>query len=106
MATTTPKALYHGQPGTTASTLYTVPAATTTVIRHIRAVVPGGASVTLDLYRNGSADANRITETVTIQAGGSWEDDVYLPLAAGDTIQGKAGTATALTLFIGGAEIA
>lgn len=106
MATTTPKALYHGQPGTAAATLYTVPAATTTVVRHLRAVNATASAVTLDLYRNGSADANRITETITVPAGGAWEDDVYLPLAATDTIQGKAGTATALTVFVGGAEIA
>lgn len=102
---TTPKPLYHGQPGAAASTLYTVPGSTVTVVRHIRVVNPDTASHTVDLYRNGSADANRITETITIPAGGSWEDDVYLPLAATDTIQGKADTASKVTVFIGGAEI-
>ncbi len=105
MATTTPKALYHGQPTSSATTLYTVPGSTVTVVRHIRCVNPDSSSRTLDLYRNGSADANRITETITIPAGGSWEDDVYLPLAATDTIQGKASASSKITLFIGGAEI-
>lgn len=102
---TTPKALYHGQPTNAAATLYTVPASTVTIVRHIRIVNPDTASHTVDLYRNGSADANRITETITIPAGGSWEDDVYLPLAAADTIQGKADASTKVTVFIGGAEI-
>lgn len=107
MATTTPKPLYHGQPGSTASTLYTVPAATTTVIRHIRVVNPSGTTNhTVDLYRNGSADANRITETITVPFGDSIEIDCYIPLSATDTIQGKADAATSVTVFIGGAEIA
>lgn len=106
MATTTPKALYHGQPTNSAATLYTVPGSTVTIIRHIRIVNPDTAGHTVDLYRNGSADANRITETISIAAGGSWEDDVYLPLAAADTIQGKADASSKVTVFIGGAEIA
>ena len=105
MATTTPKPLYHGQPTSAATTLYTVPGATTTVVRHIRVSNPDTSSHTLDLYRNGSGDANRLTETITIPAGGSWEDDVYIALAATDTIQGKADASTKITVYIGGAEI-
>jgi hypothetical protein len=102
---TSPTPLYHGQPTNSATTLYTVPSATVTVIRHIRAVNDDSVSHTLDLYRNGSASANRITETITIQAGSSYEDDVYIPLATADTIQGKADASSKVTLFIGGAEI-
>ncbi len=102
---TAPKPLYHGQPTNSATTLYTVPGSTITVVRHIRAVNDDSVSHTLDLYRNGSASANRLTETITIQAGSSYEDDVYLPLAAADTIQGKADTSSKVTVFIGGAEI-
>jgi hypothetical protein len=103
---TTPKALYHAQLAAAAATLYTVPSATVTVVRHLRAVNADTVLHTFDLYRNGSGDVNRITETITIPAGSSWEDDVYLPLAAADTIQGKADVASKVTLFIGGAEIA
>jgi hypothetical protein len=103
---TTPKALYHAQPTNAAATLYTVPGSTVTVVRHIRCVNPDTVAHTFDLWRNGSADANRITETITIPPGGSFEDDVYIPLAAGDTIQGKADTSSKVTLYIGGAEIA
>lgn len=105
MATTAPTPLYHGQPTNSAATLYTVPSSTITVVRHIRAVNADTAVHTLDLFRNGSAAANRITETITIPAGGSWEDDVYLPLAAADTIVGNADVSSKVTLFIGGAEI-
>lgn len=106
MATTTPKTLYHAQPTSSAATLYTVPSSTTTVVRHIRAVNADSVSHTFDLYRNGSTDAARITETIIVPAGGSWEDDVYIALAATDTIQGKADASSKVTLYIGGAEIA
>ncbi len=102
---TAPKPLYHGQPTNSATTLYTVPGSTVTVIRHIRAVNADSVSHTFDLYRNGSADANRLTETITLQAGGSYEDDVYLPLVATDTVQGKADASSKVTLFLGGVEI-
>lgn len=102
---TTPTPLYHGQPTSSATTLYTVPSSTVTVVRHIRVVNPDSVSHTVDLYRNGSADANRITETITVQAASSYEDDVYLPLAATDTIKGKADASSKVTVFIGGAEI-
>jgi hypothetical protein len=107
MAVTTAKTLAHAQLGSSAGTLYTVPSATKAIVRHIRVVNPDTASHTFDLYRNGSGDANRLTETVTVPAGGSWEDDVFIGLeTVGDTIQGKADTATKLTIYIGGAEIA
>lgn len=103
---TTPKALYHGQPSNTAATLYTAPSATVTIVRHIRIINPDTSGHTVDLYLNGSTDAHRITETIAVAAGSSWEDDVYIPLAAADTIQGKADASTKVTVFIGGAEIA
>jgi len=110
MATTTPKPLYHGQPGNTAAAAYTVPAATTTVVRHFRCVNKDTAAHTLELWHyasGGSAtNATAITETITIPSGGSWEDDVYLPMNAGDVLAAKADTASKITLYVGGAEIA
>jgi len=105
MAATTPKTLYHGQPTAAGGTVYTVPGSTTTVVRHIRCVNKDASSHTLELFRNGSAAANAITEIITIPAGGAWEDDVYLPLAATDTIYAKADADTKITLYVGGAEI-
>ena len=106
MATTTPKPLYHGQPTAAGATVYTVPGSTNAVVRHIRCVNKDTASHTLQLFRNGSAAANAITETITIPAGGGWEDDVYIPLATADTIFAQADADAKITLFIGGAEIA
>ena len=89
---TTPKPLYHGQPGNTAAAVYTVPAATTAVLRHLRCVNKDSSSHTLELWHYAS--------------GGSWEDDIYLPMNTGDILAAKADTAAKLTLFVGGAEIA
>lgn len=106
MAVTTPKTLYHAQPGNTAATLYTVPGSTVAIVRHIR-VINKDTTVgyDLELWRNGSADANAITRKITVPPNGEWEDDMYVPLAATDTIQGKASTAAKLTVVISGVEI-
>jgi hypothetical protein len=101
---TTPKPLYHGQPAAAGGTVYTAPSVA--VVRHIRCVNKDTSSHTLELFRNGSAAANALTEVITIPAGGAWEDDVYLPLASTDTIYAKADADSKITLYIGGAEIA
>lgn len=100
-----PKKIYHGQPTNAATTLYTVPALTSTIIRHIRAINPDTVSHTFDLWVNGSADANRVTETITVPAGGSVEDDVYVVMGAADTLQGKADTSSKVTVYVSGAEV-
>ena len=103
---TTPKKIYLGQPGNTAGTIYTVPTATVTIVRHIRCVNKDVATAyDLELWLNGSADANAIIAKKTIPPGGEWEDDCYIALPAADYIQAKASTAAKLTVYIGGAEI-
>jgi hypothetical protein len=106
MATTTPKTLVHTQPTAAGATVYTTPGATVTVVRHMRCTNKDSSSHTLELFRNGSAAANALTEVITIPAGGAWEDDVYIALAATDTIYAKADADSKITLYIGGAEIA
>jgi hypothetical protein len=106
---TLPKPLYHAQPSSSAAALYTVPADTQTVIRHIRCVNPDTADHTLDLYHYASGgtanDASRISETIDIPAGTTFEEDVYIPMNPTDVLAGKADANSAVTLFVGGAEV-
>lgn len=106
---TTPKPLYHGQPAAAGTDCYTVPVATVAVVRHLRVVNPTGSQHSIDLYRYPSAgsasDATRVTETIVIASGESWEDDVYLPMASGDVLHAAADSDSSITLFVGGAEI-
>lgn len=108
MATTTPKRLYGpAQPTSSAATLYTVPGSTVAIIRHIRCTNKDvSTAYDLELWIGGSTDALSIIAKKTIPAGGEWEDDCYIPMAAAEILQGKSSTSAKLTLTVGGAEIA
>lgn len=105
----TGKVLYRGQPGTTESTLYTVPASTTTVITGIvlANTTATDATVSLSVVPSGgtAGAANRILEGVTVSAKSSFFiDGLSLPMATGDFISGLQGTAGAITVTISGVE--
>lgn len=94
--------------GTT--TIYTVPASTTTVVKTIWICNTTTSDVTLELWNvpNGdsAADANKLMDGVTIPASDFIQVITYLPLeTAGDTIQATGSTNNALTINIYGAEI-
>lgn len=97
----TSKALYRGAASTTVTTtLYTVPAATTTVVTDILVANTAGTAGSFTLYLNGTIIAN----TVTVGA----YDTTVIPLkqviATGQTIQGGA-SATTINFSISGVEI-
>ena len=58
--TETFKRLYQGQPGNTATTLYTVPASTQALIRTILVANMSGSSQSIKFWAAGTADANEI----------------------------------------------
>ena len=67
--TETYKALYQGQLGATAATIYTVPGSTQTFIRSISVVnTDASASHTFQLFQGGTAAANAITPVYTLAA--------------------------------------
>lgn len=99
------KRLYQGQPGTGATTLYTVPALTATIIKHIRIVNPTATDRTIKLWHGGVVDANVILPTVTVLAGGWGEFDGTIVMAAAETLSGIASAATALTVSVYGDEV-
>lgn len=97
----TSKALYRGAASTTVTTtLYTVPAATTTVVTDILVANTAGTAGSFTLYLNGTIIAN----TVTVGA----YDTTVIPLkqviTAAQTIQGGA-SATTINFSISGVEI-
>ena len=106
---TTPKALYRGQPGNTSTTLYTAPAATTTIVTHIAicnvtatdttfsiANVPNGASET---------DANRFHKTSTVMPSETLYIDLAMVLETGDSLRATCSVAAALTFVISGVQV-
>lgn len=98
--------LYRGQPGTTDTLLYTVPAATTAIVASIVVTntTSSAATLTLALDAGGA-----ITAANSVLAAESIPANTSLPsfplrevLATGDTIRALQGTASALTVHIAG----
>jgi len=99
---TTVKALYRGAATTnTATTLYTVPAATTAVITNIVITNTSGSLQTYSL----SLDGVSIATTVAISATDSVVIDMKQVLGATKIIAGGA-SATSVNIHISGVEIA
>ncbi len=92
------------QPGTTNATLYTVPAATTVVVRNIHVCNTTAANATISLATNGTAAtaANCWLTALSVPANSSYDWSGFLHLSATDTLQALQGTASALTVTISG----
>jgi len=99
------KKLAQGQLPSTVGTIYTVPASTETIIKHIVLSNPTGSDRTAALWHDGTTDAFNILPPTTIVAGTWAEFDGVLTLEAGDTIAGDSDAATAVTFTIYGLEI-
>jgi hypothetical protein len=95
------KVLYRGAASlTTTTTLYTVPASTSTIVTNIVVSNTGSSSYTFTLYLAGTLLAN----TVSIAANSIATFDLKQVLATTNTIQGGASN-TAVTFHISGVEI-
>lgn len=90
-------------PSTT--TLYTVPASTSAIVKHITAVNSTSGAVTFKLWRDGTADVNLITSTITLKSDAFGEWDGTMTMEAGDTLVGQSDTASAVTITIEGDEV-
>jgi|SRR5579875_2449430 len=101
----TPKRLVGpSQLGTAASTLYTVPSSTKTVVRYIHVSNPTGGSVSLTMSIGADAAAVRIFDALAIAANSAQDFFCYHVLEAAEIIQGFASTASALVITIDGEE--
>ena len=98
---TVSKALFRGAASTSSTTLYTVPASTTTVVTNIAVTntVTGDATFTLLL------DDVSIATTVTVGGFDTTVIDLKQALATTKTIKGLA-SATTVNFHISGVEIA
>jgi len=98
---TTSKVLFRGAATTnTATTLYTVPSATTTVVSEIVVTNTSASAGTFTMAFNGVNFASQIA----VGGNDSTVIDIKQPLTAAQTIQGG-GSATTLNFHIAGVEI-
>jgi phage tail sheath gpL-like len=99
---TTPKILFRGAATTnTATTLYTVPASTTTIVTSIVITNTASATGTFTLALGGT----NLATTVTVGANDSTVLDMKQVLTAAQTITGGA-SATTINFHISGVEVA
>jgi hypothetical protein len=93
--------MYVGAPGTTSTTVYTVPANTTTILKNIvmsnTAATP--ATITINVAGVG------IVNSYSVSANDSVIMDMSLVLSAGDVISALQGTSNAINLFLSGVEV-
>lgn len=98
------------QLSTSDATLYTVPASTVGILKHITVSNASSSARTLHVWivPNGGStgDDNALINTLSIPGNAVMTWDGFFPMeTAGDTIQGKASANTSLTIFIGGAQV-
>lgn len=99
------KRIAQTQPGTSAATVYTTPASTQTIVKHIRIVNTDTLPRWVKLWQAGTADSNLILPQTSIPAGGWAEFDGTICLSAAETISASAEVASKVTLTIEGVEI-
>jgi hypothetical protein len=98
---TTPKALFRGGATTTAATtLYTVPASTTTIVTNIAVTNTAATAATFTLALAGTA----LHTTAALPANSTAYIDLKQVLSAGNTITGGASAIT-VSFHISGVEI-
>lgn len=104
MATNTYKKLAQAQPGTAIAALYTVPALTVAIVKHIRISNAGAAAATIEFYHDGAVAANQILPPISLAVGEWAEFDGTILMEAADTLQAKASVAATLTATVYGLE--
>lgn len=97
---TTSKALFRGAASTSNTTLYTVPAGTTTVVTNIAVDNTSASAQTFTLNLNGTA----ILSSAPLDANATAFFDIKQPIAATQTVSGSA-SATSVNFHIAGVEI-
>jgi len=98
---TTSKALFRGAAATSSTTLYTVPASTSTVVSNIAVVNTAASSATFTINLDGVA----LQSGSTVAANTTAYIDLKQTLATTKTITGLA-SATTVNFHISGVEIA
>ncbi len=92
------------QVSNSASTKYTVPGATTAVVRHIHVQNPSGSAVTFTMSIGANAAGTRIFDALSIPANSERSFWGPYTLVAAEIIQALAGTTNVLTLVVDGEE--
>jgi hypothetical protein len=88
-----------------AATKYTVPASTTTIVRHIHVSNTSASAVNFTLSIGADAAASRLYDAYTLAAGAVLDAWCYYVLVAAEIIQARGSVNNQLTLTIDGDEL-
>jgi hypothetical protein len=91
---------------TGAVTQYTVPGATTAILRSIHVANESGALADFTLSIGTDGAGKRLFKNQDVPTKGSFDWSGFIVLAAGEVVQALASAGTALTLTISGVEVA
>jgi ATP-dependent protease ClpP protease subunit len=104
-----PKKFYQGTLTNSAADLYTVPVATSAVLKEITLVnyTAGAVTATLHLVPSGGsvADGNKIFDAVSLNAHETKTFPLSQGMSTGDKLSGLASAGTAINIFMSGFEI-
>ncbi len=106
MASLTIQALANGQLPNAKGTLYTCPAATSTIVKSIVLVNQDTVTHTVNLYFKRTTSRRLIPKSASLVTGGAGYLDEVVTLEAGDLIEGDADTASQVDYTISGTESA
>ncbi len=90
----------------TSTTVYTVPALTTTVVRNIRVVNTTSGTVTFTMSIGVDAAGTRIYHAYSVSPSDVYDWSGCIVLGAAETLRAYASAATSLTLTVSGVESA
>lgn len=81
-------------------TLYTVPASTQAILRHIRIVNTSVTAATATLSIGADAAGTRIVPGVSIPANSIYDATFFMVMNAAETLRGQSGTTNVLTITV------
>lgn len=99
-----PKRLRHGPIDSTAETVYTVPASTRTIVRHIHVQNPGPTAATFTLSIGADGATTRIFDAVSIPANDYLDHWCYYVLEATEVMDADSSVDDLMILTIDGDE--
>lgn len=89
-----------------AATVYTVPGATTTILRSVHVSNETGTAATFTMSIGIDAAGKRLWTALSIPANSSFDWSGFIVLNAAEVLQAFSGTASALTLTTSGVQVA
>lgn len=88
-----------------ATTVYTVPSVTKTIVRHIHVSNPSGSAVTFTLSIGADAAGKRLFDAFSIPNGSVIDHICYYVMEAAEVIQTFSGTNNVLVITIDGDQL-